>query len=121
MEVFELYNKLGPALAACRQFFGDLALDSQRAARKPSVARLQQKSIEAAAMFNRAQRRGADAHADFALQHIGYQGHIAEVRQKPRPRFVVRMADQVTGLHGLAGQFATAGHSLSLAILRPIR
>jgi hypothetical protein len=71
-------------------------------------------------MFNRAQRRSAHAQADFALQHIRYQGHIAEVRQKPRPRFVVRMADQVTGLHGLAGQFTTAGHSLSLAFLRPI-
>ena len=72
-------------------------------------------------MFNCAQRRGAHAHADFALQHIGYQRHIAKVRQKPRPRFVVRMADQISGLHGLAGQFTTAGHSLFLAILRPMR
>jgi hypothetical protein len=26
------------------------------------------------------------------------------------------MADQISGLHGLAGQFTTAGHSLFLAI-----
>jgi hypothetical protein len=59
-------------------------------------------------MFDRAQRRGGYAQADFPPQDIGNERHIAEVGQKPRPRLVIGMAAQIAGLHGLAGQFATA-------------
>ena len=54
-------------------------------------------------MLDRAQRRGGYAQADFPLQDIGNERHIAEVRQKPCPRLVIGMADQIAGLHSLAG------------------
>jgi hypothetical protein len=98
----------GLNLPGCGLLFCDFAFERQRAGRKGCVACLAQKGIEAAAMLDGAQGRGCDAHADAALQDVGDQGHIAEVRQKSRPGLAVRVGDDIAAQHGLAGQFATA-------------
>ncbi|VFU07357.1 conserved protein of unknown function [Methylocella tundrae] len=91
----------------------DLSLDGEGAGRKFGVVGLDEERVEAAAMLDRPQGRSGDAKAELALQHVGDQRDVAKVRQETRPRLMVRMADQIAGLYGLAGQIAAAGHLAS--------
>ena len=75
----------------------NLALDGEGAAGKVGIVRLDQKGVETAAMLDRAQRRRGDAETKLALQDVRDQRDVAEVRQEPRPRLMVRMADQIAG------------------------
>src|SRR5690606_30419500 len=90
----------------------DVALQLQRPARKLAVRRLDEESIEAAIMFHRAQRMRGDAQPVLPAERIADERHLAEIRQEPAPRLAVRVAHIVAGHHGLAGEFAAAGHGL---------
>src|SRR5208283_4144922 len=91
--------------------------ESEGVDREFGVAGLEQEGVEAAAMLDRAQGGGGDAQAHRTLQRVRDQRDIDEVRQEPRTGLVIGMADEIAGLHGLAGQFATAGHWVSFRFL----
>src|SRR3954452_17605947 len=96
----------------------DLALDGAGIRRKLVVARLGEERVEPAAMLDRTQGVGRDAHPHRALQRLGLQGDVAEVRQELPLGLMVRVAHEVATQHGLAGQFATARHGFILSSLQ---
>src|SRR6478735_1465587 len=91
----------------------DFALDDAGILRKLFALRLGEEGVEAAAMLDRAKRVGRNAQAHRALERVGEQRDVAEVRQELPLGLVVRVADGVATQHGLAGQFATARHGFN--------
>src|SRR4051794_12015945 len=88
----------------------DLALEEPDALRQLALARLRQERVEPAAVLDRAQGVRRDAQPDRTAEHVGLQGHVAEVRPELPLRLAVRVAHEVAREHGLAGEFAAARH-----------
>src|SRR5690606_3243942 len=87
-----------------------LLLQKPRALGKIVRFGLQQKGVKPAAMFHRAQGVCRNPQPEALAEHLRHQRNFAQIGQKAAPRLVVGVAHIVAAHHGLAGQFASAGH-----------
>src|SRR5215213_3314333 len=93
----------------------DLALQGARTGGQLVDLRLGEEGVEPAAVFDRAQGVRRDAQTHRALQRVRLKRDVAEVRQELPLGLAVRVTDQMAAQHGLAVQFATAGHGFILS------
>ena len=95
---------------ACGALLVELALEHAPVLRQLALLGLDQEGVEPAAVLDRAQgvRRHPQAHR--ALQRVRLERDVHEVRQELALGLAVRVAHEVAGEHGLAGEFATARH-----------
>ena len=66
--------------------------------------------FEAAAVIDRAHRRGRDPELEGPAERLALQGHLVQVRQEAPVGLDVGVAHVVAGQHALAGQLAATGH-----------
>src|SRR5829696_2041458 len=88
----------------------EVALEHAHVRRQLALRGFGQEGVEPAAMLDRAKRVRRHPQAHRALQRVGLERHVHEVRQELALGLAVRVAHEVAREHGLAGEFATARH-----------